>query len=354
MSNASISQSKIVSCLGFPKFTARERRDSFLIYDKNLEKFIPDFNLWIKGFPNRQAVLAGEKLKSLKSFQKFLESHNSQFSKIQKPHGALIVVGGGSVGDFGGFVASVLRRGVPLIHVPSTWLASIDSAHGGKTALNVLGVKNQIGSFYPAKKIVFSKKILFAQKEERWREALSEAVKILMLSPLNHFKKLKVCAENPQAFFNCIEDLARLKMKIVDRDPLEQNGHRYLLNLGHTFGHIVESAKKLPHGKAVALGLAFALEFSLFKKHLNFKNFEKLSYALQLFCPQVTMKSLPSGKKSPLISFGHAERLLNFDKKNASHNSVNFVLIQDFGRGKVVPVLKKDLLKFAKQKGYLR
>ena len=69
---------------------------------------------------------------------------------------SIAVLGGGSVGDFGGFVASIFKRGVRLVQIPSTWLAAIDSAHGGKTALNVEGVKNQIGTFYPAEKIYFS------------------------------------------------------------------------------------------------------------------------------------------------------------------------------------------------------
>src|SRR5690606_36298588 len=102
----------------------------------------------------------GEELKQIKNFPGHIRKISKVLGEANHRGLTIIVVGGGSVGDFGGFVASVYRRGVNLIHIPSTWLAAVDSSHGGKTALNVFSVKNQIGSFYPAKEIYLLEPLL--------------------------------------------------------------------------------------------------------------------------------------------------------------------------------------------------
>src|SRR6185295_5151716 len=112
------------------------------------------FRNWLKKFPCRYGVKSGESLKDLEKFPGHCKAILQMTEKIETRPLQLIAVGGGSVGDFAGFVASTLKRGVPLIHVPSTWLAAIDSTHGGKTALNVAGIKNQIGTFKQAEKII--------------------------------------------------------------------------------------------------------------------------------------------------------------------------------------------------------
>ena len=128
-----------------------------IVVDRILENQLKDF---LNSFSHVYFVDAGEPLKNIEHFsnhvKNILETWGSQISRDHR----IISIGGGSVGDFSGFVASVLKRGVQLTHVPTTWLSAVDSAHGGKTALNVGGVKNQVGSFYPADTVFLVKEIL--------------------------------------------------------------------------------------------------------------------------------------------------------------------------------------------------
>src|SRR5690606_32869940 len=122
-----------------------DHRHSLVIYDQILARVSPQFRTWVNQFPFRYAVKSGETLKDLEAFAQ----HARKLSKIAEPLAprqmTVVAVGGGSVGDFAGFFASIYKRGVSLIHVPSTWLAAVDSSHGGKTALNSFGAKNQFG-----------------------------------------------------------------------------------------------------------------------------------------------------------------------------------------------------------------
>ncbi|MCX7978645.1 MAG: hypothetical protein N2578_06535, partial [Bdellovibrionaceae bacterium] len=121
-----------------------------LIYDRHLDSICPGF---IRKFPLRYAVSGGEGLKDAARFFAHMERLAKITAKADLPRPRIIAMGGGSVGDFSGFVASVWKRGTPLVHIPSTWLAAMDSAHGGKTALNLSGIKNQIGTFYSAESV---------------------------------------------------------------------------------------------------------------------------------------------------------------------------------------------------------
>ena len=149
-----------------------------LIHDRVLAEKVPGFRSWSKRFPLRFAVTAGEELKSLASFSRFIEVLIGKTARIPSNRLTIVAAGGGSVGDFAGFVASVFKRGVELVHIPSTWLAALDSAHGGKTALNVGGAKNQIGTFHPASRIYLVRRLLSAQSAARMHDAFAELAKI--------------------------------------------------------------------------------------------------------------------------------------------------------------------------------
>ncbi|MBI4212007.1 MAG: hypothetical protein HY540_05155, partial [Deltaproteobacteria bacterium] len=221
----------------------------------------------MKTFPQCYPVTSGETLKAVEHFPKHIRSILMFTSEISRRDLTIICVGGGSVTDFGGFVASVLKRGVNLVHIPSTWLAAIDAAHGGKTALNVAGIKNQIGTFYPASKIFLVKEVLMAQPEPRANEALPELVKIAMIDGGVWAQKLledEQTASSALIWKNLRHAIAA-KQRIVAQDPYEKNGKREVLNLGHTVGHVYEAYYGMPHGEAIAHGLRFALKWSLKK-----------------------------------------------------------------------------------------
>ena len=237
--------------------------DSVLLFDRQLIKRVPGFRRWAAQFPFRFEVEAGEGLKSLEIFSDLARKLVRRTAAL--PVGALRIVGvgGGSVGDFAGFLASVFKRGVDLVHVPSTWLAAIDSSHGGKTALNVGGAKNQLGTFYPASRIYLVKELLLSQPEERAQDALGELSKIALIDGRPWVRNLMDSRlQGGKLLWRYLPEAVDSKYRVVDRDPFEKKRIRQLLNLGHTLGHVLEAYHGLAHGDAVGQGLLFALQWS--------------------------------------------------------------------------------------------
>lgn len=314
-------QSQIIYAEHLPRLD----KSAILIYDKALlqHKF---FSTWIKKFPYAYAVSGGEKLKDIQ----FIAQHLEKILRLTKGEitrqSLLVSIGGGSVGDFAGFVASILKRGMRLVHIPSTWLAAIDSAHGGKTALNVLGFKNQVGSFYPAEKIYLVKELLFSQPFEQSYSALGELIKAAWIEGGKFWLSLSQEMEiNSQVLWNYLPLAIATKYKIILRDPYETKGVRYLLNLGHTYGHVMESHLKLPHGIAVGVGLQLALELSYKNNFISKKDYLKLVQApiMKNILYYRAVKKLPQ----TVLKAG-----LTQDKKRSIKNSVNFVFIKKAGQ----------------------
>jgi 3-dehydroquinate synthase len=211
-------------------------------------------------------VPAGEGSKSFKYFEQVCDALIA--AKIER--GDLVVaLGGGVVGDLGGFAASVVRRGVDYVQVPTTLLAQVDSSVGGKTAINSRHGKNLIGAFYQPILVVADTAVLDTLPEREFRAGYAETVKYGLLGDADFFEWLDanwrdVFAGGP-AREHAIAVSCRAKAAIVARDEREI-GDRMLLNLGHTFGHAFEAAAgfsdRLLHGEAVGLGMSLAFEFS--------------------------------------------------------------------------------------------
>lgn len=178
----------------------------------------------------------------------------------------LIAAGGGAVGDAGGFCASLYMRGIELWQVPTTLLAMVDSAVGGKTAVNLPEGKNLAGTVHPAKLIITDVEFVAALPEPQFRSGLAEAVKMGIgvdaeLFELLERERERVLARDPGVLLDVIERSVAAKIAIVEGD-LHEGGRRRLLNLGHTLGHAIEAhaGGSIPHGLCVARGLHFALE----------------------------------------------------------------------------------------------
>ena len=243
------------------------------VFDHKLLK-LPRFKIWITRFTHRYSVHAGEQLKSLDAFPVHVHKILKKCPQMNTKAFKIVSVGGGSVGDFSGFLASVLKRGVGLVHIPTTWLSAMDSAHGGKTALNVGHFKNQIGSFYNADKVFLIASILKKQPPALERSAKGELIKIAIIHGAGIFRYVQ---QNQQLdMVSMLPSLIKAKMKIVREDPLEKNGHRQILNLGHTVGHIIEGEYAKPHGESVMLGLLFSLRWSYQLKYINKDKFEAM------------------------------------------------------------------------------
>ncbi len=309
--------------------------DSLFIVDRRLQKKMKP---WLKAFPRIYFVTAGESLKDVEAFPQ----HIKTISRIcQNSSRALQIVGigGGSVTDFAGFVASVFKRGVELHLIPSTWLAAIDSAHGGKTALNVSGVKNQIGTFYQAERIYLVKSLLMAQPEERAQEAWGELVKIAFISGKPWANKLlEAPSISSDTFWKNLKPAINAKYEVVKKDPFELSGERHILNLGHTVGHVLESQRKIPHGEAVALGLAFACRWSASRGFLTATKLKQIQSVL----PQRPFKAISKNK---------FRTDLRKDKKARDNNKIRFVFLKDLGSAFCEEVSVEAIVNEATQQG---
>ena len=181
----------------------------------------------------------------------------------------VVALGGGVVGDLAGFVASVLRRGLDYVQVPTTLLADVDSSVGGKTAIDSAHGKNLVGAFHQPILVLADTALLDTLPDREFRAGYAEVVKYGLLGDAGFFAWLEsnwreVFSGGP-AREHAIAMSCRAKAAIVARDERE-TGDRALLNLGHTFGHALEAAcgfsDRLLHGEAISIGMALAFEFS--------------------------------------------------------------------------------------------
>lgn len=331
-------KSKIQTLSGLPRLSDlnilsqnNTASDAIIFYDKKLLKHL-FVKIWLQKFPYKIALNAGESLKNLNSYSATLK----KITKLQiQKNTTFIAVGGGSVGDFVGFIASTYKRGQKLIHIPSTWLSAVDSAHGGKTGLNFLDTKNQIGTFYPAEIIFLSKKLLFSQPIDRIYDAYGEVFKMGLIHHPALLQQPKIAANFLWKNLNAV---IAAKYKIVDLDPYEKTGLRQVLNLGHTMGHVFEAAHKISHGQAVLLGLMFSARYSFQLGYLKKSEFVKICQAL--FLVPLKLKY----NKVLKIPDQKIQKLLLQDKKKSSKNQVNFIFIHKIGNVFIQPVLISDLM----------
>jgi 3-dehydroquinate synthase len=181
----------------------------------------------------------------------------------------LIALGGGVVGDMTGFAAACYQRGMPFIQVPTTLLAQVDSSVGGKTAINHPFGKNMIGAFHQPQLVLADTEVLGTLPERELRAGLAEVIKVGLIRDLPFFEWLegnleRVLAREPQALAYAICRSCENKAEVVVADEHE-NGERALLNIGHTFGHAIETGMgygEWLHGEAVAAGTMMAAELS--------------------------------------------------------------------------------------------
>jgi 3-dehydroquinate synthase len=175
----------------------------------------------------------------------------------------VVALGGGAVTDAGGFLAATFMRGLPWIAVPTTLLAMVDAAIGGKTAANLPVAKNAVGAFHPPRAVLADPTALESLPDRELRSGKGEVIKYGALDARLLAPFAEACASgqmDPAVIAAC----ARMKVDVVAEDPTE-HGPRKLLNLGHTFGHGVEAAgrfSRYTHGEAVALGMAFAFRLA--------------------------------------------------------------------------------------------
>lgn len=247
---------------------------------------------------------------------------------------AVIALGGGVVGDLAGFVASVYMRGISYVQVPTTLLAAIDSSVGGKTAVDLKAGKNLAGRIYPPKAVVCDLDTLSTLPGTEWKCGLGEAVKYAVLAGGEIFDIMRegVTENNLERLVDLAVDYKR---RIVEEDENEK-GLRRLLNLGHTFGHAVEteSALGFPHGVCVAMGIKIIARACVKAGMLPREDYLAVTSLLQKYgfpdCPY------PVGAV--------AEHIIH-DKK-IEGGKINVVTIRGIGKCDVVPMTLGELKEF--------
>lgn len=219
------------------------------------------------------AVLpAGEEHKNWVSVERILEK--------AKDHGLgrdslFVGIGGGVVSDMASFAASIYMRGTGIALISTSLLGMVDAAAGGKTGFDLFSIKNLAGTFYPAEKIFMPLEALTTLPQKEWKSGLAELIKTAVIGNRNMLNDLELhrgilkpdgIAENPELLARFISKSVEIKCRIVESDPQEKGSQRMLLNLGHTFGHALESSLGLgsvTHGEAVAWGTARSCELGL-------------------------------------------------------------------------------------------
>ncbi len=235
---------------------------TFVLTDTNVERLLGDV---ARGLPHAvvHAVPPGEDSKCFATLERVLDAMVA--AGCDRSSG-LVAFGGGVVGDLGGLAAGMFHRGIPVVQVPTTLLAMVDSSVGGKTAVNLLGGKNLAGLFHQPVEVFADTRFAATLPDDEYRSGLGEVIKTAVIDgPL--FARLveiapQICKRDAEALAEVVEACVRTKSRIVARDPFEK-GDRKLLNLGHTFAHAIEHAAgfgRVPHGVAVAVGVHLAAQ----------------------------------------------------------------------------------------------
>lgn len=256
----------------------------------------------------------------------------------------LVNLGGGMVTDLGGLAAATFKRGMSFVNVPTTLLAAVDAAVGGKTGINFMGLKNEIGVFARARAVIVSTCFFGTLPSQELKSGFGEMLKHSLLSGKQEFERLvqlRLDDVDPSCMLELVEESVAIKAAIVAQDPTE-GGLRKALNLGHTVGHALESfaleqGKPVPHGWAVAWGLVAELVLSHLK--LGFPSSRLYSLAR-------LVRELYGATG---ITCDHYERLIEImrhDKK--SHcGEINCTLLKECGDYLVDNVIEEAAMKNA-------
>ena len=317
-------------------------RQCLIIVDKNVPK---KFIVSIKKSLKQKKIFvyffkANEINKNINYVNKVLEILlKNNFSR----NDCVISVGGGITGDVSGFAASLFKRGLKFINLPTTLLSQVDSSIGGKTGVNSKYGKNLIGSFYQPNLVITDIQFLNSLSKREIICGYGEILKHALIANKNFFiflnKNVKEVLNLSSPFIEkAIYESCKIKKVIVEKDEKEKN-LRKTLNFGHTFAHAYEASlgyhKKLNHGEAVILGMITALNFSTKNSFLKKKEYELIINHIHKTKLPFSLKKFFSLKDLNKISF-----FMTKDKKNNS-SKINLILLKKIGS----PVLNKEYTK---------
>ena len=304
-----------------------ENKNIFCIIDKKLKKLVNSFDeteKLIKIFVNGS--------EDLKSFNNYLILCNKLLEKNIDRNSTIIAIGGGTIGDISGFIASSILRGVKFIFIPTTLLSQVDSSIGGKNGINTKHGKNLVGTFYQPKEILIDISILNSLPKKEMRSGYSEIIKHALIKDYSFFCWLEKNANkllnlNKSILEEAIYRSIMIKLFYVRKDEKEfllNKNSRAMLNFGHTIGHAVESHynyKKFNHGEAISIGMVTEAKISNYLGLLSSNDLDRIITHFQK-CKLQTFDNIIKDKR--LI-----KKIIK-DKKNFL-NKINFSLIDKIG-----------------------
>lgn len=304
-------------------------KDSLSTYYRDIEKIIiPD----------------GEKAKDIHWWIKAIERLTS-YDEMLERECFVVNLGGGVVGDLGGFVASTYRRGIPYVQIPTTLLAMADSGVGGKTAIDIrrkgMTIKNKVGTIYQPSMVICDVSTLKTLEKREVLNGLSEVIKHAILFSKDFYNYIK---KNLKTILNLKREVImeavfwsyKIKAKVVSEDEREIKGIRTLLNLGHTIGHAIEGAsnQRLKHGEAISIGIVCACDLSV---KLGFMKREKAYEIEALFKNAGLPTQIEHIRKEKIMT------LLLHDKKFKG-GKTRLVLLRDVGKPEIVEGINLELI----------
>jgi 3-dehydroquinate synthase len=314
--------------------TCPRARKIALIIDSNVpNKYVYNLKKILKKYETHFfKIKTSEKLKTLPNAAKLVEKcleKNFNRSDI------VIAVGGGIIGDFSAFVASIIKRGVNFINIPTTLLAQVDSSIGGKTGVNSILGKNLIGTFYQPKIVISDISFLNSLPKREMVCGYGEVLKHALIQDLNFFNWLQnnskkiLINKNLVAIKKAIYRSCKIKLHFVNKDVGEKN-YRMILNFGHTFAHAIEAknnfSKNINHGEAVLMGMMIAIKLSFFKKLCSYETLLKVIRIYEANNINYDLKKF--------FSKYEYKKIINFmtnDKKN-NDQKINLILLKKIGK----------------------
>lgn len=287
---------------------------------------------------------SSEASKSLPVYTRLIHAIASAQGKNRPPF--LVALGGGVIGDLTGFAASVYRRGIPYVQIPTTLTAQVDSAIGGKTGIDLPEGKNLLGAIYQPSLVLSDPTLLETLPERHWNDGFAEVIKYGVIRDRGLFSMLEKFGpevrQRPKLLEKVIHRCAKIKAAIVEKDEFDKKEIRMVLNYGHTAGHAIEAASRFSrqysHGEAVAIGMLVAADIGdklgILKERELTGRIEKMlmKFSLPVFYRNITPDSVL--------------KAMGYDKK--SEMGVNrFVLPVALGRTAVVRDVPETVIREA-------
>ena len=295
-------------------------KDIFLLTDSNVARIYKDFINKYFSNANIFVMPAGEKNKNQKTLFSILDKMVEVGCNRKT---TLVALGGGVVGDVGGFASSLYMRGTHIIQIPTTLLAQVDSSVGGKTAIDYKGYKNIIGSFYQPEKVICDPMFLKTLSKREIRCGLGEIIKTAILDAgIYQILKDRKRLTNLDFIEKLISMCVRFKASVVEKDEQEISGIRKCLNMGHTTAHTLElNYGKLSHGEFVLIGMYYESKIAMDKGICSKEYCQKIIEIIYRVIKEIPVYSdISNSAKSALL-----------DKKNSGKNTVSIIVPKSVG-----------------------